>query len=322
MTGMGRLIYLAACGAMLSAAAAQSQPEIPTRLPPWLGNRTELLPPVDEATRAKVQELRQIMRESCPEPVSKPPPAYFTAARELVEYGEKVGQAMVWDYLIEPEAIDPVKLGTGDRDASIAVLVSRNGQHKQELLMLLRDDPSLAQWLLPLLRVRIEWFEHSIKEGKTNEVISPSEIGGIQAYLYVHGEKSDLEAIYDIVDRLRAIGFEPRIFARHPTLESQAAEIAEARRIHKLHARPYYQRMILLLRSFGVEVPEPETSKGNGPPGDSSASKRGASVENKSRVLEAPAGSQDTAEFSIPWYWWSAGLAGLCLLWLLLKRRS
>lgn len=305
---------------MLSSAAV---PAIPMSLPEWLGNRTDLLPPVDEATRRKVRELREIIRENCPEPRSEPSPAYLTAAKELVRYGETTGQAMVWDYLEEPEALDPVKLGTGDRTASIAVLVLQNGQKKQEILMLLGDDPTLVQWILPLLRVRMAWFEKAISENRIFEVISLAEIAGIEAYLYRHGEYSDLEALHQVIEGLQRGNFERKLFAKYPSLASQAGEIAEERRIHKLHARPYYQRIRLLLRGLGVEVPDPAKSEINGASKDRSRPEAGLSIEKKSGSVEAGPKTQGGEDTSTPWVLWLVVIAAaIGLLCLMLKKQK
>ena len=62
--------------------------------------------------------------------------------------GEMAGQAMVWDYLKEPDMLDLTQIGIEERSAYIGVIVSQNGQMKDELLTRLGFDPTLEKWIL------------------------------------------------------------------------------------------------------------------------------------------------------------------------------
>lgn len=187
--------------------------------------------------------------------------AYLKAVSRFIEFGELAGQAMIWDYLEEPDPVVPAKRGTFELAPAISFVVSQNGQKKQELLIQLGDDPTLVRWLLPILRVRMESFKQAISEGRINETISLSEIAGIESYLYKHGETADLQELESIIRSLADHGFEQKLFKAYRSVSEGASEIAEARRIYKLHARPYYQGFIEFLKIHGVNLVPTERHK-------------------------------------------------------------
>jgi hypothetical protein len=228
-----------------------------TALPAWLGNHTEVLPPIDEKTRLEVRQLLETMDEHSFEHASDVNADYVKAAKRFVELGELSGQAMLWTYLDEPVRFDPDTVEPREN----TFMVWKNGQTKDRLLSLLRDDPTLEQWLLPLVRLRMKWFEKAIAEERVDEVISTSEIGGIMGYLYAHGETSDLEAIYRIVEDLKRTKNAPSVIKNHPTLASQAQDIAQSKESYRVRAEPMYERQRFILKSLGIEATAPAIKK-------------------------------------------------------------
>ena len=302
---------------MLAAACNAST------LPAWMNQHASVLPPVDEATRQLVKQLITEARKNAPEPgtsLDSLPLGYVRPATRLVQFGALVGQSLVWDYLIEPEAVDKQKLGSSNLDdfnAAQSAVVSQNGDLKREVLMRLHTDLGLTKWLLPILRLRMSWLERSIDEDCILQVVSTSEIGGIGGYLNAHGTESDIETLNRIVARLRKVDFEQSTLKVWLPPDKQRIEIAESRRLLALHAKPYYMGFATVLKSRGVEVAVPSvgnSQKTNTPPIVPLLLKTTASTSTKS--------SEETGS-STPWsIIVTLIVAAACLLWLLVKKRE
>ena len=117
----------------------------------------------------EIKALYEQLDKNAPDPTAKPitlSGEYIEVASRLVALGEQVGQALVWGYLVEPERVDPLKVGSPHREdfeAAQAGVVARNGDDKRTILMRLRDDPDLSRWLV-----------QAIDQGHFREVISTS----------------------------------------------------------------------------------------------------------------------------------------------------
>lgn len=262
---MLRKIFTATLIILLAASNQRTIAQEPSdTIPPWLINHENVLPPVTPQIKQEVRQLWKIMGDNSPNielGQSKPNAEYVQAAEKFIKLGELAGQVLVWDYLKEPETLDLSQIGTEERSASIGIMVSQNGQLKDKLLTRLGFDPTLEKWILPMLRVRMEWFEKAIAEEHINEVISPTEMGGIGGYLYCHGDKMDLEKYYHLIDGLRKANFEPRFFKNHPTLESQATDIATSRKTYQNLAATVAEDQRSFLKSLGVVINVPPSKE-------------------------------------------------------------
>lgn len=282
-------------------------------LPYWIANHADVLPPVSAAIRQEVANIWKDIRANARGLGEKPSPLFVQAAARFVAMGEIAGQAMVWDYLEEPELFDPAKARPDEREYITSILVSNNGSGKHELLMKLSDDPTLVKWLLPMLRVRMGWLEKTITEGKINETISISELGGISAYLNCQGTDQDLERLDGIIRSVAKAGYFPQYFATYPSLAEQASEIANIRRITKLHARPYFTRFLTSLPSTesGV-IASPAKRVNEVPNADSSPSS----------VIELRTIPVTSNKDSSRWITSIIILAVITLLWQFLKKQT
>ncbi|MFM2166860.1 MAG: hypothetical protein RIS79_1231 [Verrucomicrobiota bacterium] len=295
-------------------------------LPLWLNSDASLLPPVDEQTRLEVKQLIAEMRRNAPEPgasTTSLPLGYTRPATRLVQLGELVGQSLVWDYLVEPEVVDKQKLGSSNLDdfnAAQSVVLSQNGDVKREVLMRLHNDPGLSQWLLPLLRLRMAWLERAIDESRTLQVVSTSEIGGLEGYLNAHGTESDIDTLNRIVARLREAHFGESTLKVWLSPDKQRNEIKEARRLLALHSNPYFMGIARVLKAHGVEVAVPSVSS----PQETLAP-RIAQLPPSKKAPEAKPASTPSEEptSSTPWSVIVILIvAATGLLWLLLKGRK
>lgn len=253
-------------------------------IPPWLIGHENVLPPVSPEIKHEVRQLWKKMLDNSPDlelGERKLHAEYVRPAEKFISLGEVVGQVLVWDYLEEPETLDLSQIEIEERPAHISSMVSQNGQVKDRLLTRLGHDPTLEKWILPMLRVRMEWFENAIAEGHINEVISSTEMGGIGGYLYSHGDRADLEKYYHLINGLRKANFEPSLFKNHPTLESQAADIAESRKNYQNAKRTVADDQRSFLKSLGVVI-NAAPSKGQTGSADGSVSPAVRSSSQKS----------------------------------------
>jgi hypothetical protein len=294
--------------------------------PLWMNSDTTLLPPVSPEARSKIKELYEEMRANAPEPGALNPtlsPAYIKAASSLVALGSQVGQSLIWEYIIEPEVVDPQKMGSSNADnfnAAQRVMVSQNGNAKRDVLMRLRDDPELSRWLLPLLRRRMEWFETAIDENRIFEVISTSEVAGIEGYLYAHGTPPDVATLNRIVARLREVGFEENTLKvwLHP--DEQSRWIARAKENLAMHSSPFYMGLVRYLESHRIHVNPPNSGNSTQAPTPPTPSNSQAPDNAPISALNS---NQNEPTSSTPWSFIVVMIvAAIGLLWLVLKKRK
>lgn len=276
----------------------------------------------------EIKALYEQLDKNAPDPTAKPitlSGEYIEVASRLVALGEQVGQALVWGYLVEPERVDPLKVGSPHREdfeAAQAGVVARNGDEKRTILMRLRDDPDLSRWLVPLLRVRMAWFEQAIDQGHFREVISTSEIAGIEGYLYAHGTSADIEQLNEIVRRLRQLGFAERTLSVWLSPEEQLRWIAMAKENLETHASPFISRLELILKTHGV-ILEARTSSGAPERASNQFEEQGQARHEYAESL-----SRSSTDFGAGGIYKEVCLAVVgvsavvVLLWLLLKWRT
>jgi hypothetical protein len=321
MTTQSPTVRLSVAAAMIWTVAVACHA---STLPAWLNNNSAVLPPVDEPTRQEIKQLIAEMRRNAPEPGSSLDSlslGYVGPATRLVQLGELVGQSLVWDYLVEPEVVDKQKLGStsiDDFNAAQSVVVSQNGDFKRGVLIRLHNDPGLTQWLLPMLRMRMTWLEQAINEGRILQVVSTSEIGGLDGYLSAHGTELDIDTLNRIVARLRELKFEESTLKVWLTPEKQRVETSEARRLLTLHAKPYYMGIAMVLKSRGIEVATPSAANTTQAPSlvQTTAPKKAPEEKPASSASEEPTSSMQWSIIVV------LMVAAIGLLWLLLKNHK
>ena len=132
----------------------------------------------------------------------------------------------------------------------------------------------------------MEWFDKAIADGHINEVISPTEMAGIEGYLYRHGNRADLEKFYHLIEGLDKANFEPRFFKNYPTLEGQAADIEVSRKTYHNVAATVAEDQRSYLKSIGVVINTAPSKRQTGS-ADGSVSPAVTSSSQKSNVTKS-----------------------------------
>ncbi|MCP5557661.1 MAG: hypothetical protein H7A55_07890 [Verrucomicrobiaceae bacterium] len=201
-----------------------------------------LLPPVAPTLRAEINQLRGLMRKNAGDPFREPSQVYVDLASRLVEYGELVGQTLLWDYINEPPS---VKGHAADPNLQLIVegFRSDNGEEKLNLMTTLHDDPTLVRWMLPMMRHRLAFFNEAISKGRTSEFVSMGEIGVMELIFFSHGEMADIEEFRAMIGRAARAGFQEQLYGDYPSGKKLMEAATYTRTLCGLHPCPYYVKV-------------------------------------------------------------------------------
>jgi len=82
---------------------------------------------------------------------------------------------------------------------------SRTHSEKGDYLSNLFADTDAAKWLVPILRLRLDWAVPQIKNETLDQTwFSGPELGAIVDFLTIHGADDDLRRAYQIEEEFRA----------------------------------------------------------------------------------------------------------------------
>jgi hypothetical protein len=161
--------------------------------PKWMADHPELLPKV---TPDIIERLRgawkglQISDTALP----NPPQSFFDAVRTILELEDYCIPGFVWIYaedIPKPLAEDRLSL--------------------REKASMLNDvfalDPASEKWMLPLLRLKLDWLERLLKAGQLDTApISHEEIGAIEGYMNMRGTHADIDRVHELMSEIAASG--------------------------------------------------------------------------------------------------------------------
>ena len=160
-------------------------------LPDWMSDHADLLPDVSDQV---VETLRGALPESQLSDghnTNEPLPAKFVkACRTIGNLGHDASKAMIWLYVEDPPRLK-------FRDTNLH-------NKKGELIENLFGDTDAAKWLVPILRLRLEWAAKQIRDETVAQTwFSGSELGSIGDYMAIHGTDDDLRRAYQIQEEFR-----------------------------------------------------------------------------------------------------------------------
>lgn len=277
-------------------------------LPDWLQGRSDLLPDVpDSAIEA--------LRESIPhaelsdghdflhqEPMSKD---YLNAVKTIASLGHDASLAMIWLYIEDPPAA--------------LLRNARTHQDKGALLSYLLPDVDAAKWLVPIVRLRLEWAALRIKDESIEETsFSGAELGGIEGILMIHGTDDDLRRVLLIEEQFRASRWANTLYPLDGTTAEQRWENAMWRRKDTLQrAMPLCDRFrqMISMPLLGFESGSEQTTQLD--------TRTGNSFDNEAGLPETAPNTLDRVTEPHALLWFGAALStGLVCWFLFFKRRS
>ena len=226
---------------------------------------------------------------------------------------------MVWQYLKEPP-IEPAPTPEDLRNEEVVGIIAHiKGQYRGNLLLKLSIDPSLAKWLLPLIRQRMKWMTGEIERGRTAASVSMSEFSGIQVYFYRQGTVADLASLEALFDQVLKAGFLKGELSKREPLEQHLLAMDEAKADMKRHGHPYWQSSAFYLEGHGLLDPAgPDLLPQKMEPTLPNFSNQPKTADRNPAKI--PSGAPTSSAL------WSIGLgmiaAAAWLLWLVFKRRK
>src|SRR5436190_1827114 len=145
------LIVLAAlCSGAARLLAMSEQPGAASASPAWMKGAIHLLPPVSTEALVAIRRAGFDLWGDDTDDFN-PPPQQLEAARTVLRLGDEAAKALIWIYA---EAYPNPELGR-----------SSIGWLKHRILGMLEDDLEAAKWIVPLLRLRIEWAREQLSLG-------------------------------------------------------------------------------------------------------------------------------------------------------------
>jgi hypothetical protein len=280
----------------------------PIPLPDWAKPIASSLPKLTPELIAEVDDLCYIIDDELfMQPALKEKKR--NSLMRLVALGEQADQAMLWQYF---------KL-TEDMSPRLELLMSSH----------LCRDRNLAEWLLPVIRFRMELFLQAIRENRLAEFLAAqneiwkSELGATQYYFMRQGERSDMENLYRVYDEHLKI--DPKSDFMYMSLEDCLKEMEEGRKrwgqddgpYWKTEAERWIEKGVLTEEDFNTALRAANSNRATSHPGPLGPSLPLAGDPAPSAGAASPGRS--------PWHWllWGGlSLVALSLLWRLHKRRS
>ncbi len=212
----------------------------PIAIPQWARPVEDQLPKLSPAIISEVDDLFKIMEDErhSGNDSGRPSDAeYLKASLRLVDLREQADQAMIWRYLKEQ---------TGP-NASPALALKKAALRREGLLMRLRDDPNLPQWLLPLIRERMKWLKSLLQSHQIDGADAVTEISGIASYLYRHGEISDIETLEQLIAMGESGGFFGDFFRGRKAVNELIPGMRQSRAKAQSGVMPYWRSVALSL---------------------------------------------------------------------------
>lgn len=225
-------------------------------VPSWMANRGDLLPKVSPQVMTTFKSILPHLMLS--DDARDIPESFWSAARQVLELGENASLPFVWMYVDESvQASD----------------VERFGKEKERILHIVSMDPIAGNWLVPIIRFRMDWVRMNLKAGTLDRIpFTADELSGMEALIIVQGTRADLENIRNLREELRASGatVAKYVWPIEGTPEERDAADHARRAERRALLHPFYQEYKWCEKHLGpvksAALPNSKQADTSGPP--------------------------------------------------------